>query len=297
MALVEAAAGSGDAEATFMLANWRLFGLYGARDIEAAHTLLTRAAEAGHVEAAKLRAYLTGNGTGCPSDPDKAYRLLADVAARDAHAAFQLEVLRTMPPNSRVAGLSATYLSRDPLVYSVEGVLSESECGYLKARAGPALRPSSVIDPRTGGRIPHPVRTSLGMDFGPTEEDLIVQAINRRLAFLTETDVQSGEPLHVLCYSPGQEYKPHMDGLPGAANQRICTVLIYLNDDFTGGETVFPKLDVRFRGCTGDVLVFRNVTADGKPDPRTLHAGQPVISGTKWLATRWIRHGPYSPWE
>jgi prolyl 4-hydroxylase len=43
-------------------------------------------------------------------------------------------------------------------------------------------------------------------------------------------------------------------------------------------------------------LMFENVAADGRPDRRSRHAGRPVLSGTKWLATRWIRSAPYDPW-
>ena len=36
-------------------------------------------------------------------------------------------------------------------------------------------------------------------------------------------------------------------------------------------------------------IAFRNLTADGRPDPDSLHAGLPVARGEKWLATLWLR--------
>jgi prolyl 4-hydroxylase len=66
-------------------------------------------------------------------------------------------------------------------------------------------------------------------------------------------------------------------------------VLIYLNDEYTGGETDFPVLGWRYRGSPGDALAFRNVTAAGLPDVRTLHAGRPPAGGEKWLLSKWIR--------
>jgi prolyl 4-hydroxylase len=66
-------------------------------------------------------------------------------------------------------------------------------------------------------------------------------------------------------------------------------VLVYLSDDYEGGETSFPHTGLSFRGRAGDALLFRNAGADGRPDPLSLHAGLPVTRGTKYLASRWIR--------
>ena len=144
--------------------------------------------------------------------------------------------------------------------------------------------------------MPHPVRTSHGMNFDPTIEDVAVRSLNERLARASGTDVEWGEPLHILRYAPGQEYKPHLDAIPNAQNQRNWTILVYLNDGYSGGETRFDLLNVEFRGAPGDALIFRNVDEQGRLDPRTRHAGVPVTGGVKWLATRWIRASAHDPW-
>jgi prolyl 4-hydroxylase len=71
--------------------------------------------------------------------------------------------------------------------------------------------------------------------------------------------------------------------------QRVATCLTYLNDDYDGGETDFPRIGWRFRGKTGDALLFANVTSGKQPDPLTLHAGLPVTRGRKYLLSQWIR--------
>ena len=71
--------------------------------------------------------------------------------------------------------------------------------------------------------------------------------------------------------------------------QRVLTFLVYLNEGYEGGETAFPALGIKVRGQTGDGLLFRNATTDGKPDPRAIHSGLPVTRGVKHLASRWIR--------
>ncbi len=73
-------------------------------------------------------------------------------------------------------------------------------------------------------------------------------------------------------------------------------MIVYLNDGYRGGETIFPKLNIKVVPKAGDALLFDNVV-DGKVDQRSLHAGLPVEVGTKWIATRWIRRDPFDPWQ
>lgn len=154
-----------------------------------------------------------------------------------------------------------------------------------------------VIDPLSGRQVPDPIRTSAGMSFGPSQEDLVIRQINRRIAAVTGTQVTQGEPLHVLRYQEGQQYRAHVDTLADTRNQRHWTALLYLNDNYAGGQTRFDIPGVVFWGCRGDALIFRNVDEHEKPDPNSRHAGLPVTSGTKWLATRWIRKLDHDPWE
>ncbi|HEY0626532.1 MAG TPA: 2OG-Fe(II) oxygenase [Allosphingosinicella sp.] len=138
----------------------------------------------------------------------------------------------------------------------------------------------------------NPVRTSDGMAFPLMLENPAVHALNRRLAAASGTQVTQGEPLQILRYSPGQEYKAHVDALPVGTNQRILTMLVYLNEDYAGGETKFLETGLGFKGRTGDALLFRNASADGRPDPMARHAGLPVTRGQKLIASRWIRAKP-----
>ena len=290
-ALVARAADGGDPEALFALANWRLYGLNGPRDATAAHPLLGRAAAAGHAEAARLQAGLVASGTGCPADPERAAEMLRALAPHDREARRQVELLDAMAgTNGEVETLSA-----DPPIRLVHGLFSADECAWLIERATPALRPSVIVDPATGRPRADPVRTSDGMNFGPSQEDAVVAALNRRIAAATGTRYECGEPLHVLRYSPGQQYRPHLDALPGVANQRERTALVYLNAGYQGGETVFPELGLSAKGEAGDGLIFRNVDGEGRSDPRTRHAGAPVAGGVKWLASRWIRARRFDP--
>lgn len=291
VARVEAEASGGNAEAMYVLANWRFWGLYGPRDTDETHRLLERAQPAS-LDAALMRAALLNNGTGCNADPAQARAILSEIAPSDPRAAIQLRLLDLL---DRDASFPTTeILASDPDIRLYRRFLPDDVSRYLQERATPLLGPSTIIDDRTGRPVPHPVRTSSSMNFDPIEEDLVVHAVNRRIADTTGTDVEAGEPLHILRYTPGQEFRPHLDAIPGAQNQRQWTALVYLNDDYTGGETVFPEIGLTVAAGKGNCLVFRNSLDDGSPNPKGRHAGLPVAGGVKWLASRWIRQRPYT---
>ena len=268
------------------------------RQLADARATIRRAVEIGHVDGALMEVALTANGSGAPADWAKALELLRAAAANDHIAGEQLSLVEAMSldsggnPSCMPEG---EVLGESPRVMHFRNLLSFTECAHIAQTARDLLEPATVVDP-SGRQIPHPVRTSHGSTIGPTREDLVIRAVETRIAAITGTTVEQGESLSVLHYAPGQEYRPHFDALPGEANQRIKTVLVYLNDGYRGGETRFMASGLTVAGRAGDAIVFDNVTADGRPDPLSQHAGLPVTQGAKWLATRWIRARAFDPW-
>ncbi len=295
--LLTRAVDGGDVSAQATLAQWRIAGSIVRRDLAEARRLLALAGTGGDPEAALLHAYFLAAGVGGPDDWTAAVAVLEALAPDEPHAATQLRLLAAMDlaangfPNRP---LPQRTLSAAPYVSASDAFMTAAECAWLREAGEPALRPSLVADPRTGQMVPHPVRSSDAAMFGVFAEDLVVNALNRRIAALSRTRLDQGEPLQLLRYRPGGEYKPHMDALPAEPNQRILTVLVYLSDDYEGGETSFPRTGLSFRGKAGDALLFRNASADGRADPLALHAGLPVTRGTKYLASRWIRAERFS---
>jgi prolyl 4-hydroxylase len=294
IAIVRQEAAAGEAWGLFALAECKLAGQGMPRDPEGAVALLEQAGAIGWQPAAIRLITLYASGTGCPEQPAKAKQIVDMCRATSEIAEAQARVLEREPER---ADYSVEVLSESLDVTLLRGVLTAAECEWFATRAQPFLEPSFVEEPGTGKRIPHPVRTSKGMSFGPLQEDLVVNRVNRCIARLSGTEYGWGEPLHVLSYEPGEEYKPHFDALPGATNQRQATAILYLNDGYEGGETVFPELDLTVRGKAGDMLLFANLDAAGRRDDRSRHAGLPVTSGHKWIATRWIRQRRYHPWQ
>ena len=109
------------------------------------------------------------------------------------------------------------------------------------------------------------------------------------------------EPPRVFHYALTQDIKPHYDRLNdgvadyaggGYKGDRIATFLLYLNDDFDGGELEFPLVGQRFRGKAGDALYFAHVDQAGKPERLSLHAGLPIQRGEKYVLSQWIHDRP-----
>ncbi|MCB9746596.1 MAG: 2OG-Fe(II) oxygenase [Alphaproteobacteria bacterium] len=82
------------------------------------------------------------------------------------------------------------------------------------------------------------------------------------------------ERLRVYRYQPGQYFKRHLDGAyhRGAKEFSIFTLLVWLNDDYQGGETRFGGLS--FSPTAGDALLFAH---------RQLHEGDTVLEGVKYM--------------
>ena len=263
------------------------------RDIAAAFELYERAASLGHLPSNLRLARLYATGTGVEHSYEKAHSIVSSFAAQDAFSAAEIALLDAESEAEKSLG---EILASDPHIARFSGFLTEGECEWIRSLALGLVQPSFVEDPSTGKRIPHPIRTSDGMSFGPLQENLPVSRINRRIAEWSGTQYDWGEPLHILRYQAGQQYRPHFDVLPAVSNQRGKTAILFLNDDFEGGETVFPDLDLKFRMKAGDMLLFDNVNENGNRNDLSKHAGLPVIAGEKWIATRWIRQEPYHPW-
>lgn len=149
----------------------------------------------------------------------------------------------------------------------------------------------------------HPGRTSEGCCFR-RGETLQIEAIERRVAALTNSPYEHGEGLQVLRYEPGQHYLPHHDFFDpdvagydkyiGKSGQRVFSVILYLNDNFREGETEFPIMRFLFPPTRGSALVYANINLKTDSlDESTLHGGRPPVGGTKFIATKWIRQLPF----
>ncbi|WP_072321437.1 2OG-Fe(II) oxygenase [Luteibacter sp. UNCMF366Tsu5.1] len=189
-----------------------------------------------------------------------------------------------------------------PTIAVLDGVLDPSECEALRALATTRLARSQVVNPGTGVGVVQDIRTSEGANFGRGETPLIAR-IDARAAAIMNLDQEHGEGLQAMRYGPAAEYLPHFDYFPpddpGSqahlrnGGQRVSTLIMYLNDVDAGGETIFPRIDFSYVPRQGQALYFEYNAPDGSLDLLSLHGGAPVLSGEKWILTKWMRERPF----
>jgi len=206
-------------------------------------------------------------------------------------------------------------LSLTPLVLSVEGFLSESECQHIREVAEPTMKYSGVVlHDSDAGRPASDFRTSKTTFVSANDEILL--DIDYRTASLTRIPRRHQETVQVLRYGETERYTSHHDYFdPGlyqkdpntlslignGRRNRLATVFWYLSDVAEGGETVFPRFnggrERNFDDCetgllvkpqTGKVIIFYSLRFDGSRDTNSLHGACPVRDGVKWAANKWI---------
>jgi prolyl 4-hydroxylase len=289
--------GQNHPQAMAMLAEMKWRGGLVPQDPHAARDLWRRAAALGHAQAGEITTNLMANGVAGPRDWQGALdRLRTEARRSDARKqALALVEKMALDEQGDPRKLPASErLAERPDVRRIERLFTAAECDYLRRLAEPAYEPSVVNDAQ-GRPMRDPIRTSDGATIHWMIEDPAVHALNRRLAAASGTAYEQGEATLILRYIGGQEYKPHFDFVRSEQNQRFMTVLVYLNHDYKGGETVFPEIGLKVQGRKGDALIFTSALPDRSVDPLSKHAGAPITQGAKYLCTKWIRERRWVP--
>lgn len=232
-----------------------------------------------------------------PADPPRillpgVHAFLDDGRAPVAHSDFWDGAVPVggvhLPIDAAYSGLVRVHDA--PPLYICESFLSPAECDDLIAICDPLLMRS-----RTEGGVT-PTRTSrscfLGRDVGAAPELL------RKVSRLTGKPSTEMEPPQLARYECGEFYGPHHDAADpllgggsirtGGGGQRVCTVLIYLNEPAAGGCTRFERLMTEVQPRKGRAVVFFPSFLDGRLDKRYLHEARPAVD-TKYVCQIWIR--------
>lgn len=82
---------------------------------------------------------------------------------------------------------------------------------------------------------------------------------------------------HIARFITGYGMHEHFD----SSRPNDIATLIYLNNDYDGGEIYFPELEISIKPEAGDLICF--------PDtPDFVHGVKPIRSGTRYTSPRWI---------
>ncbi|WP_333662986.1 2OG-Fe(II) oxygenase [Acinetobacter sp.] len=224
---------------------------------------------------------------------------LGDVKMADFNLSYMIDLKKNFFNIDGKRIRLVMYLERPGMCY-FEDVLSEAECDELVnlSEQSGAFERAVIINEETALDEARSYRKSDTVAYSHGQTPLIA-TIEQRIATLVNWPATHGEYLAILRYQQTGEYRPHVDffstNSPGGiknlsyGGQRVATFILYLSDVEAGGSTKFPNLGLEFKPKKGAALLFTNIDILGRPDQNTLHAGMPVIDGTKYIATKWLR--------
>lgn len=188
----------------------------------------------------------------------------------------------------------------DYTVEEIPNFLSKQECDTIMRISTNKLFQSEVFV-KDGDVADANVRISKQCWLKDTDDELI-QKISQRIAERTNTEIALQEEMQIVKYDSSGFYKPHYDACDSTTQDycermnkgmgpRYITFIMYLNDGFEGGETIFPNIDRKIVPEMGKAAIFYNVNKDGLLLEKSLHGGMNVINGEKWIANKWIHQG------
>lgn len=228
-----------------------------------------------------------------------------------------------------VGDLVLETLALEPRLFYIDAFLNASEAEILIEHARPQLTPSMVFDANQAARLQsrNSDQTWLACnEHSDAPVDRVVCAIERRVARVSRVPLEhvqfANDFLQVVHYDEQAHYHSHHDYFDPTISseslhlrngqQRLFTLLFYLNEPEAGGYTVFPRTDAdNGYGADGDVvmsdcsrglrvtpkrgaaILWYNLKAPGNGheaflDFRSLHGGCDVERGEKFAANKWV---------
>jgi hypothetical protein len=169
-------------------------------------------------------------------------------------------------------------------VFVLHDFFSAAECDDAIARAEAAGFEEAPITTAGGAVMAKDIRNNARLMVD--DIDLAARLFERARPMLPANPLRAWEVVGLnerwryYRYGPGERFAPHYDGsfVRGEDENSQLTFMIYLNDDFAGGETKFYFLSkepyVTVKPVRGQALVFVHWK---------LHEGAPVLSGRKYV--------------
>ncbi|HMB59201.1 MAG TPA: 2OG-Fe(II) oxygenase [Xanthomonadales bacterium] len=180
------------------------------------------------------------------------------------------------------------------LVYS--GFLDPETCENWVERLEKQPRTRATIlemsksSPLARKNVVDPARVCFDVKPGPLRKriDERITAGYRRAAMQIGRQLEWYETPRILRYEPGGFYQRHSDSCqvdqPSKTwykvQDRDLSLLLYLNEDYTGGGLSFINFHFHFRPRAGDLLVFPS-------DNRYEHQAERVESGVRYAIASW----------
>ncbi|XP_017000622.2 prolyl 4-hydroxylase subunit alpha-1 [Drosophila takahashii] len=193
-----------------------------------------------------------------------------------------------------LAPLQVEPVHLDPEINIYHGMLSSQQILSVFIEADKEEMVRSAVAGEGGKRTVRDLRVSqqTWLDYKAP----VMKYISHVIQFVSGFDIAGAEFMQVANYGVGGQYEPHPDyfevNLPTQfKGDRISTSMFYLSDVEQGGYTVFTKLNVFLPPVKGALVMWHNLHRSLDVDVRTLHAGCPVIVGSKRIGNIWMHSG------
>jgi prolyl 4-hydroxylase len=195
--------------------------------------------------------------------------------------------------------MTRTILNQNPFIATLDDAIPAEIIRQMVSENDYVNSLGYVHDSKSSNAVDH--RTSMSCFDLDNKYDNVRKIVLERLEkeFNCIHSIDACETWQFTQYSPNQFYKSHWDFfnvndpryINSVDNDRVATVILYLNDSYTGGTTNFTKLNLSVTPKAGKILYFNYPTVYGDRHVRdlTLHEGATVHTGVKRIATMWIR--------
>jgi len=196
----------------------------------------------------------------------------------------------------------------EKFIFEINDFLTNEECDrYISENK--ELNKSTLLSDE---KIDNVVRSSSDtVLYDKILDEKILSLVNKYSKI--KLNLKNGEESTLINYKKKEEYKPHYDIChPTQSDEshlkhckedynrftsiRYLSVIIYLNDNYEGGETHFPRLNLNIKPKRGKALVFLNCNKsinlnNGLCDiiKDSEHGGNPIKNGEKWIIVKWYR--------
>ena len=196
---------------------------------------------------------------------------------------------KTKPTNNKITNLLNSINNDNYKILEINNFITDKECDDLIEYTKTQTLIKSKVLSETGD-VASDNRDSEQIWLEDNKHYVVAKIANLS-AKITQKPLNHMEHLQFLKYNKGGYFKEHYDpeiNYKSDTNDRIYTIIIYLNDDFEGGETYFKNLNILIKPKKGKAVIFKSLDENGKILKKSLHQGSKVTSGTKYMCNKWI---------
>lgn len=190
-----------------------------------------------------------------------------------------------LPPHGvhRISDFLSPNICSDWVSYLENQPRRPLSINQLDQQSGSGLRlqrdSGRVTDVVQQGELTEPIETALKRAF----QENVAKAFGHQMAWM--------EAPQVLRYEAGGLYGPHADGdhfnaatgMWQKVLDRDASLLLYLNEDFSGGELSFAQFNYRYQPIAGDLLFFPS-------NGHYAHQALPVTQGVRYVIVSWAAY-------